>query len=301
MNNEIVQYQNDTGIEVFSPENIKNQVQLIQQVMKDVMKEDTHYGKIPGCGDKPTLLKPGAEKLVLTFRLSPTYDITIRQLKNDHREYEIVCTLTHIPTNTIWGQGVGLCTSMESKFRYRTSKRTCPKCNQETIIEGKKEFGGGWLCWKKQGGCGVKFSETDVQITAQKLGQVENQDIADSFNTILKIAKKRALVDATLTVTCASDIFAQDLEDLTPKNEPVTTQPDIQEPIKTETIPEQKTDSQYPNVDDKTKATINLIQELFQAKILTNEAKDGFLKRVEDATTETKINTLHKSLSGMKK
>ena len=34
------------------------------------------------------------------------------------------------------------------------------------------------------------------------------------YNTVLKMAKKRALVDAVLTATAASDIFTQDLEDI---------------------------------------------------------------------------------------
>jgi hypothetical protein len=38
--------------------------------------------------------------------------------------------------------------------------------------------------------------------------RTENPDIADVYNTCLKMAKKRAQVDATLTVTGASDIFA---------------------------------------------------------------------------------------------
>ena len=52
---------------------IKAQVQLIQQVMKEVMQKDEHYGVIPGTL-KPSLLKSGAEKLCLTFRLDPQYD-----------------------------------------------------------------------------------------------------------------------------------------------------------------------------------------------------------------------------------
>jgi hypothetical protein len=39
---------------------------------------------------------------------------------------------------------------------------------------------------------------------------------SDSCNTILKMAKKRALVDAVLTVLGASDIFTQDIEDQEP-------------------------------------------------------------------------------------
>jgi hypothetical protein len=38
---------------------------------------------------------------------------------------------------------------------------------------------------------------------------------ADVANTILKMAKKRAQIDMTLTATAASDVFEQDLEDLT--------------------------------------------------------------------------------------
>ena len=59
------------------------------------------------------------------------------------------------------------------------------------------------------------FSEGDPSITNQKAGKVENPDIADCYNTVLKISKKRAYVDATIAATAASDIFTQDLEDLT--------------------------------------------------------------------------------------
>ena len=42
-------------------------------------------------------------------------------------------------------------------------------------------------------------------------GKIENEDIADVYNTVLKMAKKRAHIDATLTVTGAADIFTQDI------------------------------------------------------------------------------------------
>jgi hypothetical protein len=44
-------------------------------------------------------------------------------------------------------------------------------------------------------------------------GKVENEDIADVYNTVLKIAKKRAHIDGTLTVTGAADLFTQDIID----------------------------------------------------------------------------------------
>src|SRR5690606_20296729 len=39
-------------------------------------------------------------------------------------------------------------------------------------------------------------------------------DPADVANTVLKMAKKRAQIDMTLTALAASDIFTQDIEDL---------------------------------------------------------------------------------------
>lgn len=210
--NEITQYE-----EVGSPlsvETIKHQIQVIQEVMRGAMVDGTHYGIVPGCGDKPTLLKPGAEKLSLTFRLSPTYVVTKTELGQGHREIEVRCTLTHIPSGKVFGEGVGSCSTAESKYRYRKAERLCPKCNKDTIIKGKEEYGGGWLCFAKKGGCGAKFKDDDETITSQQVGRVENPDIADIYNTVLKMAKKRAHVDAVLTATAASDIFAQDLEDL---------------------------------------------------------------------------------------
>lgn len=185
------------------------QVAKVQEAMKAVMKSGEHYGIIPGT-EKPTLLKPGAEKLCLLFRLDPQYQITRTDHDDGHLEYEVICTLYHIPTGQRVGSGVGFCSSRESKYRYRRGNHSCPTCGEETIIKGKAEYGGGWLCWRKKGGCGAKFGDGEFG----DLGMVENPDIADTFNTILKMSKKRAMVDATLTATAASDIFTQDLEDM---------------------------------------------------------------------------------------
>lgn len=210
---------------------IKAQVQLIQEVMQAVMQEGYHFGVIPGTGDKPTLLKPGAEKLTMTFRLAPSLHVAMRDLGNSHREYEVRCVLTHIPTGAVYGEGIGVCSTLESKYRYRNAERTCPHCGKATIIKGRAEYGGGWLCFAKKGGCGEKFAEDDQAITGQGVGKVENPDPADQWNTVVKMAKKRALIDATLTATAASDIFTQDLDEMA-ENEAAS------RPLKTEAKPE---------------------------------------------------------------
>lgn len=137
---------------------VKKQVVLIQKLLKDVMQEGKHFGVIPGCGNKPTLLKAGAEKLCFIFKLAASFDFVQKDFQEYHREYQVKCTLTHIESGKLIAQGVGSASTMETKFK--------------------------------------------------------RSNIADTFNTVLKMAKKRAFVDATITATAASDIFTQDIEDM---------------------------------------------------------------------------------------
>lgn len=215
MNLPTIQQNNSTAVYMnpLSSKDVIEQTKLIQEVMTSVMKEGTHFGKIPGCGDKDVLYKAGAEKLSLTFRLLPSFKIERRELPGGHREYEIVCSLSN-QGGQFMGEGVGCCSTMESKYRYRSASRKCPKCNKETIIKGKEEYGGGFLCFAKKGGCGAKFADNAPEIVNQPQGQTENADTADQYNTVLKMAKKRAHVDAVISATCTSDIFTQDLEEL---------------------------------------------------------------------------------------
>src|ERR1019366_666122 len=114
---------------------------------------------------------------------------------------------------TLVSSGVGTCSTKESKYRWRNADKVCPECGKATIIKGKAEYGGGWLCFAKRGGCGAKFPEGDRSIESQVTGKVENTDPADNWNTCLKIGKKRAYVDAIITATGASDEFTQDAEE----------------------------------------------------------------------------------------
>jgi len=160
------------------------QVRLIQEVMGKVMQEGEHYGKIPGCGEKKTLLQPGAQKLTMTFRLAPEYQIQESNLDGGHKEYRVICTLKSIQSGTFVGQGVGCCSTMESKYRWRSANRKCPKCGKETIIKGKAEYGGGWLCFGKKGGCGFKWPDGAAEIESQSEAKVEHDNPADHFNCV---------------------------------------------------------------------------------------------------------------------
>lgn len=198
-----------------TPEEVAAQRDKIEQVMRSVMKPEVHYGTIPGV-NKPTLLKPGAEMLAVTFRLAPHYHS--ERIFHDDGHLTVVSrvTLTHIPSGLTIAEGEGLCTSREKKYAYRGSGRTCPECGESgTIRRSKFEDNGdkGWYCFAKIGGCGAKFRSDDASITSQDDKPVPNPDLPDTFNTVLKMANKRALVAAILNGTAASDIFTQDVED----------------------------------------------------------------------------------------
>lgn len=182
---------------------------------KSVMQEGIDYGVIPGT-QKPTLLKPGAEKLCSLFRLTQRLQL-IKSIEdftgNEHKNepffyYHYRAQLYH--AGELIAEGDGSCNSWEKKYRYRESKRVCPKCQQPTIRSSEREF----YCWAKQGGCGAKFALSYEPITSQKTGLTPNPDIFDQVNTLQKMAQKRAFVGAVLIACNASEFFTSDLEDI---------------------------------------------------------------------------------------
>jgi hypothetical protein len=189
-------------------------INRFQAIVKSQMMLNHDYGVIPGTGTKPTLLKPGAEKIAKLLGLADEYEII--DSKEDWQagffRYLIRCRLVHIGTGTTISMGLGECNSMESKYRWRKAQRKCPKCGAETIFRSKD--GSGFFCWASKGGCGARFRADDTTITSQHEGKVENDDIYSQVNTLLKMAKKRSLVDAALSAGRLSDIFTQDIEDL---------------------------------------------------------------------------------------
>jgi hypothetical protein len=102
-------------------------------------------------------------------------------------------------------EGFGEFNSMESKYRYR------------------------WL-WPKE--LPDDFDRNNAVTRKVKDGKVtqyrvDNDDIYTQVNTLIKMAKKRALVDAALSAGRLSNVFTQDIED-------------IQDAVRAETEPEQK-------------------------------------------------------------
>jgi len=265
---------------------VKAQVLKVQNLMHDLMQDGTHYGEsFPG-DTKKNLLKPGADKLCFMFRLRPDFTQEIKELPNAHMEVLTRCQIFHIESGQKIADGVGLATTMESKYRWRNSARKCPVCGKETIIKGKEEYGGGFICFAKKGGCGAKFNEDDPEITEQIVGKVENPDIADTYNTVIKMSKKRAYVDATITACAASDIFSQDAEDFKDTDE--IHEKDVGDPVKRDS-------------DVKPEIKHIHINEAIELQNLLDSGKLGFLsKAAATAIQGNDINTIKGLLNSYK-
>lgn len=135
-------------------------ISQFQAVVQQTLKQNHDFGIVPGTGSKPTLLKPGAEKILMLMGLSSEYEIVekVQDYDKGFFAYTVRCLLTK--NGMVITQGLGHCNSREKKY---TS---------------------------------------------------EKQDLYMLGNTCLKMAKKRAQVDATLTVAALSEIFTQDIEDM---------------------------------------------------------------------------------------
>ena len=192
---------------------VKEKILQVKQLYQEVLIKDEHYGKIPGT-KKDTLYKAGAEKLTTMFcMVNKIEKEDIIELTNNHREYRIIIGLYNRQTGIFYGQGLGSCSTMETKFRYR----------HEDMI-GAIVDRGYWNArnndslnvyfdkYPERKDCNTK--KIDGQWHFVKKGKrIENEDIADVWNTVYKMAFKRALVSAVITATGVSDIFTQDLED----------------------------------------------------------------------------------------
>lgn len=223
--------------DTYAPQDVIRQVSLIQQVMESVMKKDEHYGVIPGTGTKPTLLKPGAEKLCLTFKLRPEYRIDREILEPDFIYYRIECTLVHITSGRVHGSGIGSCNSREEKYRWT---------NVSTGEIVPREY---WKAREKNdrkamaailGADGKTVKKGGTWYIARR---VENENPYDKDNTLLKMAQKRALVAAVLVSVAASDIFTQDLEDMVVPEAPKTPASPPQKPAEAPRSPEPTPDA----------------------------------------------------------
>jgi hypothetical protein len=144
-------------VEIQQVQATMSKITQFQQVIQKTLHQGHDFGIIPGT-DKPTLLKPGAEKILMMMGLRSEFEIvdSTRDFEKGFFQYQVRCRLAK--GDMIITEGLGACNTRERKY--------------------------------------LKMDPFTMD------------------NTVLKMAKKRALVDAALLVASLSDVFTQDIEDL---------------------------------------------------------------------------------------
>ena len=230
--------ENETGLVtrgsmgIVDVELLRLQTQQMDNIYKSLMSEDTDYGVIPGT-KKPTLYLPGAQLLRGWAGLQPhfTVDSEGTNLEAGIFFYQVTCSLYKHNPDTLEddyiGSGLGACTSLENKYRYRWVSKNQIPAGMDIKGLATKSNGSGNNSW-----------------TTYRL---DNDNPHDLMNTILKMAKKRAFIDAILTVTGASRIFTQDVED---NAEPKEKKPPVGQPkTKASTATKSKPDPDVIDAD----------------------------------------------------
>lgn len=149
------------NMNIESVQSSMTKIHKFQQIIQNTLVEGHDYGSAFYGSSKPSLLKPGSEKILMLLGISSEYEIIdkVQNYEEGFFAFSVKCVLKK--NDSIITEGLGHSNSRERKY-----------------LSGK-------------------------------------QDIYMLGNTCLKMAKKRALVDATLTVSSLSDIFTQDMEDIT--------------------------------------------------------------------------------------
>ncbi|MED3716065.1 hypothetical protein P4518_01510 [Geobacillus thermodenitrificans] len=132
-------------------------INQFQAVVQNTLKANHDYGVIPGT-QKPTLLKPGAEKIQMLLGVTSEYEVIERVQDYEKGFFAFTVRCIVYKNGMKITEGVGHCNTKEKKYI--------------------------------------------------------NQDPYTLANTCLKMAKKRAQIDATLTLASLSEIFTQDIEDM---------------------------------------------------------------------------------------
>lgn len=175
--NGVATIESATAMPPFGVTEIRQRIQAVQEVMRGVMKEGTHFGTIPGT-PKPSLWKAGAEVLSMTFRLAPILE---SRVVADDLECEWAYTGYKRDGSVVQGICVG--------FFEVEATCTISNLNGEPLSR-----------------CSARCNNRE--------GKYRSISLFEIRNTVLKMAEKRAFVSAVLIATGASDIFTQDLDDL---------------------------------------------------------------------------------------
>lgn len=160
----------------------------LRNCMRAVLKENVDYGTIPGMGDRPSLFKPGAEKLLQWFGFGFANDQASIERDADGNRVGVTyrCTVT--------------------KELRDGRKVTVSTCEGYAGYDEDKFF------------VSAAANERKERHNAQKYERSPNPlkfaEYRAPWNSVIKMAQKRSLVGAAIDATAAAGLFTQDLEDM---------------------------------------------------------------------------------------
>jgi hypothetical protein len=173
---------------MLAPEEAKALDGALRANMKAILREGVDYGVIPGTGSKPSLLKPGAEKLLQWFGLGH------KMHREDERDPD--------------GAWIGVTYKcIVTKAMQDGREVTVAECEGYAGYEEDRFY----LC--------AEAAEAKERANAKRYNREANPSKFAAYkaprNSVMKMSEKRAMVGAALQATSASSLFTQDMEDMT--------------------------------------------------------------------------------------
>lgn len=262
---EMVVTNTTTAIDLIPVQEMQQWYNQFVEFSKSILKENLDYGIILGV-QKPSLFKPGAEKLRFAYGLGVEMKLIDKaeDINKNYLDYTYKASV-RTKAGQLIAECEGSCNTLEPKYRYAWAD-TNLRPSKEEAEKMKAEKKGRW---RKSGENFIWQVRTDVT------------DIMGIKNTIMKMAQKRAFVGAILMATGASEFFTQDVEDLDISNKVIVSNtPIVQNPINT------------TSTSNKENKSLDEFVKKISAEI--NEAKDEKeLKQIAELikTEKSKLDT----------
>lgn len=169
---------------------------IVVRYYKQQMRQGHHFYHLKGQeGRKPALSKEGGLNLCSLFKVIPQPESPVETYHADgHYDVRIRMHLVSARGGHVVATADGSCSTRESKYAYRwmyEDKIPLHLDKSQLVAEKRKSRSGGTFL----------------------LYRIPNDCVADQYNTVLKMADKRATVAAALKLPLASELFTQDLEE----------------------------------------------------------------------------------------
>lgn len=125
----------ETTMQIMTVEQTQTRYGKFVEFSKSILKKDLDYGVIPGV-NKPSLLKPGAEKLRIAYGLTVEMSRTDQTLDIDKDYYDVSYLATvKSRDGQVLSQCEGSANTYEDKYRYKSIQTDEKPENYDELVE----------------------------------------------------------------------------------------------------------------------------------------------------------------------